>query len=113
MKALIPLHGNDVAPRFDLATEVLIATGNKGETEWDEHIVVLPQSSAEQLCHLVVTEGVEAVICNGIEDEHFQYLTWKRVTVYDSVIGPWKQALAMLFTDNLQSGKIIRGGRNT
>ena len=27
-KVLIPLHENDVAPRFDLATEVLIVTGD-------------------------------------------------------------------------------------
>jgi predicted Fe-Mo cluster-binding NifX family protein len=106
-KALIPLHGNDVAPRLDLATEVLIAVGDETSKKWEEKIVVLSQSSSEQLCHLVLTEGVDAVICGGIEEEHYQYLTWKRVQVFDSVIGPWEAALERFYQGKLQSGDIL------
>ena len=106
-KVLLPLHGNHVAPRFDLATEVLIAIGHSFATEWEEKIVVLSQSSSEQICQLVFSERIDAVIVSGIEDEHYQYLTWKRVEVFDSVIGPWESALLRYFSGDLKSGDIL------
>ena len=71
-KILIPLHENDVAPRFDLATEVLIVTGIGKAGSGDKRMVVLPRASADQLCHLIITEGIRTVICGGIEDDYYQ-----------------------------------------
>ncbi len=103
-KLLIPLHGNDIAPRFDLATEVLIiSTDEKSENK----TVVLPQASAEQLCHLILTESANTVVCGGIEEEYYQYLTWKRVKVLDSVIGSWESALELYQKGMLGPGTII------
>jgi len=106
-KILIPLYGNDVAPRFDLATEVLIAITDEKVDSREEKIIVLPQASAEQLCHLILTEDIKVVICGGIEDEYYQYLTWKRVKVLDSVMGPWKTILEHFHKGTLQSGSIL------
>lgn len=106
-KTLIPIYGNDVAPRFDLATEVLIAVGDETRKKREEKVVVISQASSEQLCHLVLTEGVDAVICSGIEEEYYQYLKWKRIQVIDSVIGPWKSALDRFHRGRLQPGDIL------
>lgn len=106
-KILIPIFGDDVSPRFDLSAEVYIAAiDDKGEYQ-DERIVVLPQISAEQLCHLILTENVNIVICGGIEEQYYQYLNWKRIQVFDSVIGPWAQALTRYLENSLQSGDIL------
>ncbi|MDY6863133.1 MAG: dinitrogenase iron-molybdenum cofactor biosynthesis protein [Thermodesulfobacteriota bacterium] len=106
-KLIIPLYGNDVAPRFDLSSDaVIVSTGGKGE-DTEEKIVVLPQASAEQLCHLILTEGIEVVICGGIEEEYYQYLTWKRINVIDSVIGPWKSVLEQFNKGMLKAGDIL------
>ncbi len=106
-KLLIPLQGNDIAPRFDLASEVLIVTiGEEGRVE-SEKTLVLPQASAEGLCHLVLTESVNAVVCGGIEEEYYQYLKWKRVEVVDSVIGPGSAAVARYAAGALQAGDIL------
>jgi len=102
-KILIPLYGNDVAPRFDLATEVLITSREYKE----ENIVVLSQASAEQLCHLILTEGIDVVICNGIEEEYYEFLSWKKVQVLDSVIGPWQTVLKRFLKERLKSGDIL------
>ena len=56
------LHENDVAPRFDLATEALIVTGIEKTDSGDKRIMVLPRPSADQLCHLIITEDVQTVI---------------------------------------------------
>jgi predicted Fe-Mo cluster-binding NifX family protein len=106
-KVLIPLYENDVAPRFDLATEVLIVTRDGKSGSVKKRIVVLPQASADQLCHLIITEGVEAVICSGIEDDYYQYLTWKRIDVIDSVVGSSEEALKRYFEGTLNPGEIV------
>ena len=106
-KILIPLHENDVAPRFDLATEVLIVTDSGKPGSADNRMVVLPRASADQLCHLIITENVQTVICSGIEDDYYQYLTWKRIEVIDSVVGSSHSALKRYFEGGLKPGDIL------
>jgi len=106
-KVLTCLHGNEVTPRFDLATEVLIAYIDEEGKVSGERVVVLPQASAERLCHMVLTENIQVVICGGIEEEYYQYLTWKRVNVLDSVIGDSREALERLAEGRLQAGDIL------
>ena len=106
-KILMPLYGNDVAPRFDLATEVMITNRDDYSDGREEKIVVLSQASAEQLCHLILAEGIDVVICSGIEEEYYQFLTWKKVQVLDSVIGPWQMALERFLKDRLKPGDIL------
>lgn len=107
-KILIPIFGNDISPRFDLAPEVYIASTDSNSRRLDERIVVLPQVSAEHLCHMILTENVDIVICGGIEEEYYQYLTWKRIRVVDSVIGEWEKAVSAFLADRLQPSHILR-----
>ena len=70
-------------------------------------MVVLPSASAEKLCQLIIAEGVQTVICSGIEDDYFQYLTWKKITVLDSVIGSSQQALDRFVAGTLKAGDVL------
>jgi predicted Fe-Mo cluster-binding NifX family protein len=106
---LIPLHENDVAPRFDLATEVLITAGSEVGDFKDQKMVVMPRASADQLCHLAITENIQVVICGGIEDTYFRYLNWKGIEVVDSVIGSCQSALKQYLDGKLNSGDILPG----
>ena len=106
-KILIALYGQEVAPRFDLTTEALIVSVDENGDNREDKQIVLPQISAEKLCHLILTEGVRTVICGGIEEEYYQYLTWKRIRVCDSVIGRAKTALKRYLANRLQPGDIL------
>ncbi len=106
-KLLIPLYGEEVAPRFDLAGEVLIVVLDEHNEIRDERIIVVSQASAEGLCHLILKEEIGAVICGGIEEEYYQYLKWKRVDLLDAVIGPWKAALTAWIEGTLSPGSIL------
>ncbi len=106
-KVLIPLFGDDVAPRFDLATEVLIAVLDSQGDVREDRIIVVSQASAEQLCHMVLKEEIGTVICGGIEEEYHQYLQWKRVSLLDGVIGAWKAALSAYVAGRLEPGSIL------
>ena len=106
-KVLITLSENDVAPRFDLTTEVLITTlGADGPVEEDKTIV-LAHASPEDLCQLILNEGIHIVVCGGIEEEFFEYLIWKKVQVLDSVMGPWERALERVERGDLKAGAIL------
>jgi len=106
-KILITIQGNDVAPRFDLCTEVLLATVVEGVPIEDKKIVVLPRASAEDLCQIILAEGVQVVVCGGIEEEYYQFLAWKKLEVMDSVVGSWKTALGRLTKGKLTAGAIL------
>ncbi len=106
-KTIIPLYRDEVAPRFDLATEVqIITTSGKGNVE-EERTVVLPRASAEELCHLILAEHIDILLCGAIEDEYYQFLTWKKIEIYDSISGPWKKAHEVFRSQKLKSGDIL------
>jgi predicted Fe-Mo cluster-binding NifX family protein len=113
-KVLITILGDNVAPRFDMTTEVLILRLRDGGEITDERTMVLHQSSPEDLCQLIVSEHVDTVVCGGIEDEYYQYLTWKKLQVFDSVVGPYSEVLKRLRNNSLESGLILfqRSGRS-
>ena len=69
--------------------------------------LVLPHASVEELCHLILAEEVRTVVCGAIEEEYCQYLTWKKITVIDSVMGPWEKALERYTEGCLQPGDIL------
>jgi predicted Fe-Mo cluster-binding NifX family protein len=106
---LITIWRDQVAPRFDLSREVLIASLDSRGGVAHTKTVVLPTVSSEDLCHMILTEGITTVICGGIEEEYFQYLTWKQVKVIDSVIATYERALESARDGRLQPGAILRG----
>lgn len=114
-KVLITLSENDVAPRFDLATEVVISIIGEDRSVEQNRTIVLAHASAEDLCQLILKEGIHVVICGGIEEEFFDYLTWKKVNVVDSVMGPWERALERFREGALKPGSILfdRRGRKS
>jgi hypothetical protein len=108
---LVPLLGEMVAPRFDLATEVLIARARKGRLTGEPRVVLLPGPSADALCSLVLEEAITDVVCGGIEDAHYQYLAWKKVRVVDRVIGAWEGVLRLFLANELRPGTVVRAAR--
>ncbi|MFC1815556.1 NifB/NifX family molybdenum-iron cluster-binding protein [Thermodesulfobacteriota bacterium] len=106
-KVLITLFNNDVAPRFDLTTEVLISSIGEDWSAVEDKTIVLAHESTEDLCQLILNVEVNVVICGGIEEEFFEYLTWKKVRVLDSVMGPWERALDCFRAGRLEAGAIL------
>lgn len=104
---LIPLLREDVAPRFDLAVEVMLASFDEDGAETGRQTIMLSHSSADELCDFVLRQGVSAVIANGIEEEYYHYLRWKRVEVLDGIMGPAGEALERFRQGRLAPGDIL------
>ena len=92
-KILIPVSGEEIAPRFDLSTEAWIGwVDDTGKIE-KERVLLLAQPSAEDMCQLAISENVDTIICNAIENQYVDYLEWKKIKVIDSITATIDQAL--------------------
>lgn len=112
MKILVTVRGKDISPRFDLTMEVLISSLENDELVTPFRTILLPRPSVEELCSFIIKENINTVICGGIEERHLEYLEWKKIIVFDSVIGPFEEALDLLEDNRLQSGCILAGAVN-
>lgn len=111
MKILLTLRDNDIAPRFDLTTEVLIVESDGKAGAGRPRNILLPGPSGDELCSLIIKEGVTLVVCGGIEEAHFEYLAWKKIAVIDKVIGPTTEVLRLAMSGRLKPGMIVRESR--
>ncbi len=111
MKILITIQENNVAPRFDLTSEVLIADYRGRHIIGKLRIILMTRPSPEELCGLIIKEDISRVVCGGIEETHLQYLVWKKIEVLDSIIGPYREALDMVKEGTLKPGTILSGAK--
>lgn len=106
-KIAIPILGEEIVPRFDLTTEVVILTTAKNFGIQNKKIIVLPRSSSDELCHTLLAQEINTLICGAIEDEYYEFLKWKKLKVFDGISGPWTHAFERWQTQALQPGDIL------
>jgi predicted Fe-Mo cluster-binding NifX family protein len=106
-KVAIPILGEEIVPRFDLTTEVVILTTTKSWEVQDKKIIVLPRSSSDELCNTLLAQEVNTLICGAIEDEYYEFLKWKKMAVFDGVCGAWPQAFNRWQNQTLTPGDIL------
>lgn len=107
-KLLIPIQGDFIAPRFDLATEILLVRFDNGVVIGEPKIIIMERASEEVLCQMAVEENITDLICGGIEEVHYNFLVWKRVVALDAVIGSWRIAVEKVVAGNLSRGDILQ-----
>lgn len=109
MKILITARGDFVSPRIDLSPEVIIAAYYDGQLLEEPRSIIVSDVSSEIICELALQENVATFVCGGIEDQYYQFLTWKRIRVIDAVVGPHGDVLRMAVNNTLQPGIILPG----
>ena len=110
MRVLIAVHGDSVATRFDLCTEVMIAEAEGGTLTGEPRTMLLSGPSAYEICGIAIKENVSVLVAGGMEEEHYEYLRWKKIKVVDRVIGRADDAVGLLIDGRLAEGSIIRAG---
>lgn len=109
MKLMIVISNTDVAPRFDLTVEAVIVEMEKNVPVGKPRVLLISEPSGDELCALAVNEGVNTVICGGIDDVHFEYLAWKKIMVIDGIVGPYEQSLELFSSNRLEPNAILPG----
>lgn len=107
MKILLTVQENCIAPRFDQATEIIIAEYDGQRLLGEPRTIILPHRSAEELSDLIVKEGVECVICGGIEESYHNFFIWKKIAVFDGIIGDHADALQRYLAGQLLPGMVL------
>ena len=109
-KILIPLHENEVAPRFDLASEALVVSVTRETSvmgQIHERVVVLDAPSGEAMYRLVKSENIMTIVCAGMDKEIFDFLKRKEIDVIDDVCGPADAVLEAYLMGKLAPGQIL------
>lgn len=109
-KLLMTIQGEYVAPRFDLATELLVASISDGKLAGEPKTIIMDKPSDEKLCKMILEEKITDVVCGGIDEMHFNFLRWKQISVVDGVIADWRSALNMHQAGLLRQGQILFDG---
>ena len=105
---MLPIQGDFIAQRFDLATEIVIVRFENGRTLAEPKTIIMEKPSDEELCQMVVESNITDVVCGGIEELHYNFLVWKKVKVIDGVIGNWHTALEKAINDQLKPRAILK-----
>lgn len=106
-RILITVLKDEVAPRFDLATEALLLNIADNGDITGRKSFLLAHASADEVCDLALSRDIGTVVCGAIEDEYYHYLRWKRIEVIDSVMGLVDDTIARLRENQLHSGAIL------
>jgi predicted Fe-Mo cluster-binding NifX family protein len=106
-RILITVDHDEIAPRFDLAMEVLILRLGRDDELAARKSLLLAHPSADELCDLILERDIDAVVCGGIEEEYYHYLRWKRVEVFDGVIGSVDAVIDRLRAGTLTPGDVV------
>lgn len=106
-RILITVAKDEIAPRFDLTTEVLLVTLSEAEGVLSRKSFLLAHASGDELCDLALSRDMGIIVCGAIEDEYYHYLRWKRIEVIDSVMGPLERVLSRLIHGSLAPGDIL------
>ncbi len=107
MKILITAQGDFVSQRFDLTAEVVIAVVEGGQLIGNPRTIIMDRPSPEDLSNMIMEENIDLVVCGGIEERYFQFLTWKKIKVIDYVIGDHHTALQKMADGTLRPGDLL------
>lgn len=103
MKIAIPIFGNRISPRFDFSPELWIIEIERGEFISQERISTSKLNLTQRLDQ-ITSNGVDKVICGGIDGFSLRQLGNKGVDVVHDVMGEVEVALNLLMKGRLRSG---------
>lgn len=106
-KLLIPIQGDFVAPRFDQASELIVTHYRDTELLDELRTIIMERPSGEELCQMVVESHITDVVCGAIEESYYNFLAWKRIMIFDGVIGDWQTAMELLVKGELAPRQIL------
>jgi predicted Fe-Mo cluster-binding NifX family protein len=112
MKVAIPIFGNRISPRFDFSPEMWIIEVERGEVVSQEKLPTANLNLPRRL-EQITSNGVDKVICGGIDGFSLNQLGSKGIDVLEDVIGEAETAFDLFMRGRLRPGLCCekRGGR--
>jgi predicted Fe-Mo cluster-binding NifX family protein len=106
MKIAIPAFHSKVSPRFDTAQELVLLEVIDGKVINRERQPLQAYSAAGKIKKLL-EQGVDTLICGGIDRLSRQQIGFNRIEVYSWVTGEIEDAVSCFLRNGLNSGTIL------
>jgi len=103
MKIAIPIFGNRISPRFDFSPEMWIIDVEGGEVVRQEKLPTANLNLPQRL-EQITSNGVDKVICGGIDGFCQSQLGSRGIDVVQDVIGDAEIVFDFFMRGRLQSG---------
>ena len=103
MKVAIPIFGNRISPRFDFSPEMWIIEVERGEVVSQEKLPTANLNLPRRL-EQITSNGVDKVICGGIDGFSLNQLGSKGIDVLEDVIGEAETAFDLFMRGRLRPG---------
>jgi predicted Fe-Mo cluster-binding NifX family protein len=112
MKVAIPIFGSRISPRFDFSPEMWIIEVERGEVVSQEKLPTTNLNLPQRL-EQITSNGVEKVICGGIDDFSRNQLGCRGIDVVQDIIGDAEIVFDLFVRGRLRPGLRCekRGGR--
>lgn len=108
MKIAIPLFGTRISPRFDFSPEIQIITVEDGKVIRQENFHVAHLNLTQRFDQLA-SNGVNMMICGGIDGFCLNQLGNKGIEVIHNVAGEAEEALNLFIKGALRPGFYCNG----
>ncbi|MGD0919265.1 MAG: hypothetical protein ABSB22_22720 [Thermodesulfobacteriota bacterium] len=103
MKIAIPIFGNRISPRFDFSPELWLITVENGELVNQEKIPTANLNLPQRL-EQITSNGVDKVICGGIDGFCLNQLGTRGIDVVEDVMGEAEVAFHLFMRGRLRPG---------
>jgi predicted Fe-Mo cluster-binding NifX family protein len=103
MKIAIPIFENRISPRFDFSPELWIIEVERGEVISQEKLSIANLNLPQRL-EQVTSNGVDKVICGGIDGFSRNQLGSRGIDVIQDVIGDAEIVFDLFMGGRLRSG---------
>ena len=103
----VPVYGDEVAPRFGEAAELMVAQTREGQIHSMRRILLETREEGK-IWSLVLSLRPHAVICGGIRRSLQRLLEREHIAVFWGVIGHAEDALNLYLAGRLRSDQFVR-----
>jgi predicted Fe-Mo cluster-binding NifX family protein len=108
MKIAIPIFENRISPRFDFSPEMWIVEVDRGEVVGQDKLSTANLNLPQRL-EKVTLNGVDKLICGGIDPFSRDQLGSRGIDIVQDVIGDAETAIGLFLRGRLQSGLCCEG----
>ena len=110
MKIAIPTFGNRISPRFDFSPEMWIIDVEGGEVVRQEKLPTAHLNLPQRL-EQITSNGVDKVICGGIDGYCQNQLGSRGIDIVQDVMGDAEIVFDLFMKGRLQPGLYCKGKR--
>jgi predicted Fe-Mo cluster-binding NifX family protein len=103
MKIAIPIFGNRISPRFDFSPEMWVIEVERGEVVKEERLSAANLNLPQRL-EQVSSNGVDKVICGGIDPFSRNQLGSRGIDVVQDIIGDAEIVIDLFMRGRLRPG---------